>query len=150
MVLTFEQVLTLLAVIGGAAAAIWAVLSKVIIPAMIENRRDKREHEQKRQSLNQAYQMSEVSVTHQMMAELVANSQEKLSEANQYIRQDVKQTIDVLAAQIGALDQIAKDLRDIKYELRNQHTRLQIMTGLVSEMYEYYKKRPVDEIQTDD
>lgn len=123
--LSFEQLLALLTFFGGAAGAVWALMAKVVIPAILKDREDKREHTQRQEALSQAYHQSEHAVTHQIMAELVATSQEELAKVNQFIR-----------------DELLGDVKSIKYEVRNQSTKVTILVGLITDIYQ---KGPLDE-----
>ena len=158
MGLTFEQWLTLLAFIGGGIGAAWTVFVKVVLPAKLKaaERRleaeladqvDQREYQQKQRSLEQAYQISEVSAAHQIMAELVANANEELAETYRFIRENVLAALEQVEDQTRGVSQIQTDLAKLKYDYRNLATKINIMTGLISEMYEDYKSqmRPTDE-----
>jgi C4-dicarboxylate-specific signal transduction histidine kinase len=120
--------------------------------AEIDAQADHREHVQKQSDLETAYHLAEGAAAQQVMAELVANSQDKLDDAYGFIRSDIKADLEQLQTLV---DEIQKQLLSyypkidevpsIKYELRNFSTQSRLLVNLIREIYEKLFKEQSDE-----
>lgn len=92
---------------GGAIASVWAVV-KVIIPrlvdARLEGEKDTRQYSQKAESLEQLNRLSNSAAAHQVIAELLASSQENEQKANEFIRATVFNGIQEITKRLAQLE----------------------------------------------
>lgn len=117
--MTFEQIVTyIVAPLITAGAAIWALV-KVVIPRIVEARlegeKDTREYSQKSASLEQLSRLSDSAASHQVVAELLANSQDNEQRANEFIR-----TI------------LLNGIQDISKRLAQLENRQSLLTNLIT------------------
>src|SRR5688572_954295 len=79
--MTFEQIVTyIIAPVIAAIAAGWGVVKWVIpriVDAKLEGEKDTRGYSQKKETLEQLSRLSNSAASHQVVAELLANSQDK-------------------------------------------------------------------------
>jgi hypothetical protein len=93
---------------------------------------DRREHEQRQDTLATSYHLAEAASAQQVMAELVANSQERAADGDAFLRERYVEMIKSLEI----LPEVKRELAAIKFEQRNHAAQIRIMVSLVSEMYE--------------
>ena len=93
---------------------------------------DRREHEQRQGALATSYHLAEAASAQQVMAELVANSQERAADGDAFLRERYVE----MTKSLEVLPEIKRELATIKFEQRNHAAQLRIMVGLVAEMYE--------------
>ena len=129
-----EMVTYVIAPILAGLTAVWALV-KIVVPRMVEARleeqRDTREHTQSLQRLEQAYHLSEGAVAQQMIAEILANSQEAKERADEYVRKDIKEAVDRIAAHVSHMPDLRTDVQKIKYELRNLSTEIRLLSDII-------------------
>lgn len=106
--MTFEQIVTyIIAPLVAAIAAGWGVVKWVIpriVDAKLEGDKEAREHNQKSASLEQLSRLSDSAASHQVVAELLANSQDKEEAANKFIRTIVYDGIQDIAKRLAQLE----------------------------------------------
>jgi len=134
------QIITVIVVPG--VSALWVWYSTKYLPAKqareaadaearLEAEVDTREHRQKQENLAVAYHLSEGAAAQQVMAELVAMSQEGEREANQFVREN-------MAQDLAAIDNRLADLVSAIEKLTQAETQraklFTLQNGILSEM----------------
>jgi hypothetical protein len=106
--MTFEQIVTyIIAPVIAAIAAGWGVVKWVIpriVDAKLEGEKDTRGYSQKKETLEQLSRLSNSAASHQVVAELLANSQDKEEKANEFIRTIVHNGIQDIAKRLAQLE----------------------------------------------
>lgn len=170
MMPTLEQIAYLVGIFGGAAAAVWAVFSRLILPAQLErqrlqlesdldDRKDRREYGQKQNQLEQSYHLSEQAVVQQLMVELVANAQESEQKAYAAIREDAKtqwqeaaRTLAIILEDVHTIKEAGHKrgevINKILYEQKNLASQIRTITTIILD--DANKPRTVDNRSTRD
>lgn len=122
-----------------------------VIESRLEADSDTREHRQRREDLQVTYHLAEAAAAQQVMAELVANSQEGEREANRFIREDVKNDLASIIESVNRLAGVVNRLTDteenraklftlqngilseISQELRGQQAKISLLVDLLKE-----------------
>lgn len=106
--MSFEQIVTyIVAPIIAAIMAGWGVVKWVIpriVDAKLEGEKDTRGYSQKKESLEQLSRLSNSAASHQVVAELLAASQDKEEKANEFIRKIVFNEIRELSRRFANLE----------------------------------------------
>lgn len=140
--MTFEQIVTyIITPVIAAIVAGWGVVKWVIpriVDAKLEGDKEAREHNQRSASLEQLSRLSDSAASHQVVAELLANSQDNEQRANEFIR-----TI------------VFNGIQDISRRLAQLENRQSLLTNLITGGkleedepigdYEAWKRSKVDE-----
>ena len=159
--MTFEQVVTyVIAPLLAAGAAIWALV-KVVIPKIIEARlegeRDTREYSQKKEQLEQLSRLSDTAASQQVVAELLANSQDKEEAANEFIRTIVFNTLDKIKTDSAHIPGLMGEIKELSKRITGLETRQRLLRNLITgtideeeprDDYEAWRKRKLDEFQS--
>ena len=106
--MTLPEIVTyVIAPIIAAIAAGWGVVKWVIpriVDAKLEGEKDTRGYSQKKESLEQLSRLSNSAASHQVVAELLAASQDKEEKANEFIRKIVFNEIRELSRRFANLE----------------------------------------------
>lgn len=158
--MTFEQIVTyIIAPLIGGGAAVWALV-KVVIPRLIEARlegeKDTREHSQKKEQLEQLSRLSDTAASHQVVAELLANSQDKEEKANEFIRTVVFNTLDKIKTDSAHIPVLIGEIKELSKRVTGLETRQRLLRNLImgglpadeeepTDDYDAWRKRKLDE-----
>lgn len=149
--MTPELIATVVASVLAGISAVWIYFSKVVIPAKLEESqrileaklegdRDEREHRQRQSELEEMYHQSEISVSHQLVTETLANSQEALSKVHEFLRSDVQGLLKIVEDHTSVLPKLSVDLGKTKYELRQVQASMRIIIDIIQRIYEKDKE----------
>lgn len=92
---------------------------------------DTREHRQKQEDLQIAYHLSEGAAAHQVMAELIAMSQEREGATNEYIRKDIKSDLESIIKSLADMTSAINKLTETEASRAKLFT---LQNGILSEM----------------
>lgn len=98
---------------------------------------DRREHQQKQSALETAYHLSEQAVSQQLMAELVANSQESEREANKYVRDAYTRLLDNYVVLSESVRKHDERIARIEYQIKQNATTTRLLVQIITEIYEH-------------
>jgi hypothetical protein len=159
--MTFEQIVTyVIAPLLAAGAAIWALV-KVVIPRIIEARlegeKDTREYSQKKEQLEQLSRLSDTAASQQVVAELLANSQDKEEKANEFIRTIVFNTLDKIKTDSAHIPGLIAEIKEHSKRITDLETSQRLLRNLITgglpadeeepkDDYEAWRKRKLDEL----
>lgn len=126
------------------AADLEAARQKLV--AELEATADEREYRQEQMKLQSSYQQAETSVAHQLMAELVSDSQEALDEAYDFIKKNIKGDIATLQTCLNTIEERSRTFEEvprIKYEIAQFTVQSRIMVNMMRDIYErLFNKQP--------
>lgn len=106
--MSFEQIVTYIiapiiaAIVAGLGVIKWVIPR--IVDAKLEGEKDTRGYSQKKETLEQLSRLSNSAASHQVVAELLANSQDKEEKANEFIRTIVHNGIQDIAKRLAQLE----------------------------------------------
>lgn len=134
--MTFEQIVTyIIAPLIATGTAIWALI-KVVIPRIIEARlegeKDTREHSQKKEQLEQLSRLSDTAASHQVVAELLANSQDKEEKANEFIRTMFFNAVDQIKTNSAHIPGLIGEIKEHSKRITGLETRQRMLINLIT------------------
>ncbi len=169
--MTLPEIVTyIVAPLLAAGTAIWALV-KVVIPriieAKLEGEKDTREYSQKKEQLEQLSRLSDTAASQQVVAELLANSQDKEEAANEFIRTIVFNTLDKIKTDSAHIPGLIGEIKELSKRITGLETRQRMIRNLITgglgdaygpsasvpadeeepiDDYEAWRKRKLDEI----
>jgi hypothetical protein len=149
--MTFEQIVTyIIAPLIAAGAAFWALV-KIVIPRIIEARlegeKDTREYSQKKDQLEQLSRLSDAAATHQVVAELLANSQDKEEKANEFVRTVVFNTLDKIKTDSAHIPGLIGEIKELSKRVTGLETRQRLLRNLIIGGIPEDEEEPADDYE---